>query len=903
MLKRWMQMLPVLLALLLAAGPAFAVSFAPNPIIATGSATTLTLTGVGTSWVNGTTVFSLSGVSGASITSQSVSNATTATITVNGGSNIGTATISDNTDAATSNLYIVQWQLAISDTFGRPNTTAGSAASTSGVLNAWTDQAGGIFSIQSTKLNVSPSASNPYKTNFLIRPIAESSQDQRIDVYYTANASLTPEPFGAARWQSGNNAYIGGPSEFAPGVSAQINFYRFFGGTLNTLNLTTGTGTNALAGASIITGHQYRFSYQAVGVNPTIWRISTFDVTASSSVQDGYVSDSTATALQGSGQPGYDANYFGTSAAFQIDRIDVFYNSAAGLTLSPNNLSLSGGTGSIAVTGTDTAFSGTPFTLTNEGGSNASLSSQTVSSGTAATLSVAPGSTPNAALITDSVSGAHAVLQLLGAAITPSPVQVTVGGGNQTITLTGTATSWTPGSPGSPTFTLTGSNGATGYSIVSQTVASTTSATITINPGTAGGTLTITDPSTGSTAIVRDMFLITPTDTNLFASPYTWWSDGSGSLQTNNVRASSTVIKTTGVGSYIKLGWTGTDIQILPAVNLTSGAIRYAIDTSPMQDLGAATSGVATSLATGLTQGSHTLYLVYNVDNGSGSDRWNTPTDYVAITGFYVNGASAAPTLNSKRAILFWDSYGEGKSIGGPTGTTTVADHTQSAVPGLMNYLGVEYGAVVYAGLGYTVAGLDNVVPVYTPSNDAQTSWNKFWAGQYRLYSSGTPSSSGMYSPAPDYIISLHGTNDKSSSDATVTAAVTGWLTAQRAVAPNAQILVCISPNGSKTSAVTAGFAAYQTATPDSKAHLINIGVQPGLAGAGSPTTQSADGLHPRSNENVVLSSLYAAAIQAATTPAGTSNRGIHAGGRLSFQTAPAMIFETMEHIFQRRTY
>jgi hypothetical protein len=68
-----------------------------------------------------------------------------------------------------------------------------------------------------------------------------------------------------------------------------------------------------------------------------------------------------------------------------------------------------------------------------------------------------------------------------------------------TINLVGFDTSWTSGTPGSPTFTL--SSTGSGASITAQTVLSATTATLTISSGTAG-TITITDPSTGAIAHV-----------------------------------------------------------------------------------------------------------------------------------------------------------------------------------------------------------------------------------------------------------------------------------------------------------------------------------------------------------------------------------------------------------------
>jgi lysophospholipase L1-like esterase len=80
-----------------------------------------------------------------------------------------------------------------------------------------------------------------------------------------------------------------------------------------------------------------------------------------------------------------------------------------------------------------------------------------------------------------------------------SPTSIVQGSTSNVITLTGTGTAWTAGTPGSPTFTL---SGGTGASITAQSVASATSATITVTAGSATGPLTITDPGTGATATI-----------------------------------------------------------------------------------------------------------------------------------------------------------------------------------------------------------------------------------------------------------------------------------------------------------------------------------------------------------------------------------------------------------------
>jgi hypothetical protein len=77
-----------------------------------------------------------------------------------------------------------------------------------------------------------------------------------------------------------------------------------------------------------------------------------------------------------------------------------------------------------------------------------------------------------------------------------SPLVIGNYGACTDVTLTGSGTAWTPGTPGAPTFTV---NHGT---ISAQTVNSATSATLTYCPGDFLGTATFTDPSTGQTVAV-----------------------------------------------------------------------------------------------------------------------------------------------------------------------------------------------------------------------------------------------------------------------------------------------------------------------------------------------------------------------------------------------------------------
>ena len=67
---------------------------------------TLTLAGTGTSWNSGTTTFTISGVTGATKVSQSISSTTAATLTITTGSGTGTLTISDGTHAEPATVVV-----------------------------------------------------------------------------------------------------------------------------------------------------------------------------------------------------------------------------------------------------------------------------------------------------------------------------------------------------------------------------------------------------------------------------------------------------------------------------------------------------------------------------------------------------------------------------------------------------------------------------------------------------------------------------------------------------------------------------------------------------------------------------------------------------------------------------
>jgi len=82
----------------------------------------VTLTGSGTSWT-GSTAFSISGVSGATLVSKSNSSATSETLQITTGSGTGTLTITDTTDSISTTVAVATATLGLSPTTGATGTT------------------------------------------------------------------------------------------------------------------------------------------------------------------------------------------------------------------------------------------------------------------------------------------------------------------------------------------------------------------------------------------------------------------------------------------------------------------------------------------------------------------------------------------------------------------------------------------------------------------------------------------------------------------------------------------------------------------------------------------------------------------------------------------------------------
>lgn len=150
------------------------------------------------------------------------------------------------------------------------------------------------------------------------------------------------------------------------------------------------------------------------------------------------------------------------------------------------------------------------------------------------------------------------------ATLTVSPDPIGNFGSAVPVTFTGVGTAWTPGTPGTPTFTV---NHGT---LSNQVIASATSATADYSPGNFLGTATFTDPSTGATdsvLVTSDTAIITP------SGPDPWLHDD-GQLVIDTIHGTApTLLRTDNI---VLLGqWGAANLNFIQAIAEIWAATHY----------------------------------------------------------------------------------------------------------------------------------------------------------------------------------------------------------------------------------------------------------------------------------------------------------------------------------------
>ncbi len=377
-------------------------------------------------------------------------------------------------------------------TFNGP-TSAGSAGSTTGAAdtaaigtaNAWDDQLGGIWYVNSSNL-LTRNTSSTYLTNWLTRPTGEAVQDESISFYFQYESATTTTVSALLRVNS-NNAYW---YTFETNNSS-VTFYPIVAGAL-------GSGFSGSTGITLTNTHHYKLTLRAIGVSPTSIQLSLYDLDSASptvSIFGSGFNDSTS-ALQTTGTCGLNGwDTFGGPATTQFSRLVIVHETLSmslspttGLTLVPET---------ITVHGVNTSWVSGTTTFSASSGTISGLAINNITQ--VATFTFTPGSSPGTVTISNSRDGLTAPITVSASAqFTVSPSLSTTG---QTYVLTITGNGLTSWVNGTTHFSVSGGSGTP--TLTSQSINNSTQvATATLYTGTGTGTLVISDSTDSATANV-----------------------------------------------------------------------------------------------------------------------------------------------------------------------------------------------------------------------------------------------------------------------------------------------------------------------------------------------------------------------------------------------------------------
>ena len=402
----------------------------------------------------------------------------------------------------------------------------------------------------------------------------------------------------------------------------------------------------------------------------------------------------------------------------------------------------------------------------------------------------------------------------VAASFTTVPSSV-VASSSTSVTVTGTNTAWTSGT----TFSAT--NGT--ISGLSVNVGAQTATFTLLSTGAAGTPIVVSDSTDSATASIGVTAVVIPvTDSHLFCSPYNTNSNGTGAMGTGftgngtawNVKAGSTSVTSDCSGWYGKTGFSGTSF----ALSGLSGGGRLGVNVDNAGFTNVTTTTGTSTLVSGLASGNHTIYWV--VSAGS-----------IAFSGISLDAGASLQTPSGAIAVqpntlLFYsDSIGQGNLVGGSVnnGTNQIAELVWIVY--FAAGMQCEVGRQNFSGQGYRTAG------------SSAFTFNAGWSSHQ---DSTSMLVGGLFSPAPTYILTNHGTND--ASDGTIASDITTMISNLRTAAPSAKIFMAISFGQYIASTITAGVAAQTNAN----VKLLDPGAfaSIGLTSGSTANGRSADGTH-----------------------------------------------------------
>jgi hypothetical protein len=728
-------------------------------------------------------------------------------------------------------------------------TTHGPVAAGGTLVNGWTDANGNVWTTASGILYSTPDSSggSNFLRDFLFRPSSENQADGRIVVDIpTGIPTSGPATIQAyMRHNRGSNSTVNGITAFFTG-----------GGAFQILSVAGGAvGTVASSSFTYNTAHTYRIDFSVVGNNYTAILTDTTSSTVLQTLTGTYTGVS-------SGSFALDCTASSTIYP-NATRVRTYSSGAQGMSLGTKTGN-AGSNYTMTVTGTGTTWTALTTFSVLSGGTGASVTTNSVNvAAQTANITITSGSAAGVLLIGNSTDSSNDEFSVAAPSFTLSPSSSSTSS-TTTVTATGSLTAWTSGT------TFSGS-GLAGSSVATNSVnVGAQTANLTITTGSTAGNLTVSNNTDGANANFTVTAVLPITDAGFFWSPNSWYKNGS-SYAMSQCAAAYFYFQSTTQNMTLKF-----DTSLLGSNALW---IKYSVNGAPfvfqnVQGLSSLT------LASALPAGTNNVRVFYFCRT-SAADSWGSsgvlPVNGFKITGMVVDGGATSSTPSSikpKRMICYGDSRVEGYNDSPPTGQTQ--DATYAAAFVMAEGLNAELGLRAFAGMDFTLAGATNVPGIYDPANVSTSSWNKYAFGLSML------DGSGHYNDPVDYVVMLNiGVNGRAVSPTTEASAVQGFLTAARAAAPNAWILLGTGSYESlQATAFTNGMAAYQAATPDTKAVLmanpLTAYEQAALNINNSSTTWgcSIDGVHPNTLFQGRIGGAYLGQAQAIISAAGGGGGG-----------------------------
>jgi hypothetical protein len=458
---------------------------------------------------------------------------------------------------------------------------------------------------------------------------------------------------------------------------------------------------------------------------------------------------------------------------------------------------------------------------------------------------------------------------LASSTLSVSPTSVAASSTGNTLTLTGTGTSWTAGTPGSPIFT------ASGGTIAAQTVTSATSATLTYTAPPGAGTVTITDPSTGDTASLTisasGSTTIPVTSSGIYWSPANW-----DHLTPGTFGVSVDTMETTAPGAEFHTIVTGTvnltiNLDDATTSGLSSGQgpiLRYSLNNAPWVDVQIAPTQTSVVVSTSLTAGDSYdfLCILKGLSNTNGDGNvWGSsgvrPTNALSITGLTIDsgGSVSQPTLPFTSSLaVFSDSIGAGEHANYDSDGTD--DSTASFAYHLARALGYNLSNISYGGQGLTVAGGSSMPALTTTYGQYSAGRNRNWSGVGAL-------------------ALIQGGNDARGSvgGSTIQSAVATLLPEFRAaIGAGKPIIVFVEIQDQYATNIQAAVAAYVASSGDTACYFVNptsrlpANIFTLIFGSGDRYTY--DNVHPIFFGHAVIGPVYADAATAVVNATATTS-------------------------------